>query len=85
MRGEAINVACGDRITLLDMVALLNTLVGTEIPVQFVASRPGEVQHSQAGIERAESVLGYEPVVGFPEGLARTLAWYRARATDSAG
>jgi len=83
--GEAINVACGDRITLLDMVALLNKLVGTEIPVGFVAPRAGEVQHSQASIARAHEVLGYEPVVGFAEGLARTLAWYRTRASEIHG
>jgi len=48
-------------------------------------SRAGEVQHSQASIARAHEVLGYEPVVGFAEGLARTLAWYRTRASEIHG
>lgn len=74
--GEAINIACGERIQLLDMVAALNSLTGRNIAVQHVEPRPGEIQHSQASIERAASVLGYRPVVGFSEGLARTLAWY---------
>lgn len=81
--GEAINVACGDRITLLDMVGVLNTLIGTEIAVRFVSPRPGEVEHSQADISRARSVLGYQPVVEFASGLARTLAWYRDEASPA--
>jgi len=76
--GEAINIACGDRIRLLDMVSMLNELVELEIPIRFVTPRPGEVSHSQADISRAASVLSYKPVVSFRDGLARTLDWYRS-------
>jgi UDP-glucose 4-epimerase len=83
LAGEAINVACGDRITLLDMVAQLNDLVGAAIPVEFVSRRQGEVEHSQASIERAREILGYTPVVGFREGLGRTLEWYRGQRASA--
>jgi UDP-glucose 4-epimerase len=75
--GDVVNIACGARITLLEMIALLNDLVGRKVPVQRLPPRPGDVRHSQACIERAKSVLGYRPIVDFGEGLARTLAWYR--------
>jgi nucleoside-diphosphate-sugar epimerase len=42
--------------------------------------RPGDVRHSHADISAARRDLGYEPEVGFHEGLARTLAWFRERA-----
>jgi UDP-glucose 4-epimerase len=74
--GEVVNIACGERITLLDMVAVLNELVGREVPVEFVAPRPGEVRHSQAAIERAAELLDYRPVTDFRSGMARTFAWY---------
>ncbi len=74
--GEVVNIACGERITLLDMVTVLNELVGREVPVEFVDPRPGEVRHSQAGIQRAAELLDYHPVVDFRAGMARTFAWY---------
>ena len=77
LRGEVVNVACGERVTLLDMIAVLNGLVGHEVPVEFVPPRPGEVRHSQAAIGRAAQLLDYRPVVDFREGMARTFAWYR--------
>jgi len=78
--GRPTNIACGDRVTLLEMVAILNELVGHDLPVVHGEPRPGDVAHSQADIERARAVLGYEPVVRFREGLARTLEWYVAAA-----
>ncbi len=77
--GEVFNIACGSRISLLAMIDLLNGLLGESIAPDFVAPRPGDVRHSRAAIARAQRLLGYEPVVSFEEGLARTLAWYRAQ------
>ncbi|HET8627695.1 MAG TPA: SDR family oxidoreductase [Thermomicrobiales bacterium] len=71
------NVACGDRVSLLDLVARLNALLGTAIPARHGPPRPGDVRDSQADIGTIRRLLGYEPVVGFDEGLARTLAYFR--------
>jgi UDP-glucose 4-epimerase len=75
--GQVFNVACGERITLLDMIAILNGLAGRELPVEHEPARPGDVRHSLADIGKARRLLGYAPEVGFAEGLARTFAWYR--------
>jgi UDP-glucose 4-epimerase len=75
--GEVVNVACGERVTLLDMVGILNSLVGRDVAVEFAAPRPGEVRHSEAAIGKAAKLLDYHPIVGFREGLSRTFAWYR--------
>jgi nucleoside-diphosphate-sugar epimerase len=74
--GETFNIACGDRINLLDMIALLNQAMGRHIQPSFTDPRPGDVRHSRAAIDKARQKLGYEPVVSFEEGLSRTLAWY---------
>jgi nucleoside-diphosphate-sugar epimerase len=74
--GETINIACGERINLLDMIALLNKFMGKQIEPVFTDPRPGDVRHSRAAIDKARQKLGYEPVVSFEEGLSRTLAWY---------
>ena len=44
--------------------------------VQFLAARPGDVQHSQADVSRAKVLLGFEPLVDVEAGLQRTLAYY---------
>jgi nucleoside-diphosphate-sugar epimerase len=75
--GQVFNVACGERITLLDMIAILNGLVGRDIPAAHGSPRSGDVRHSLADISKARQLLGYAPAIGFAEGLARTLAWYR--------
>lgn len=76
--GETFNIACGGRISLLDMISLLNKLMGKQIQPAFGAPRPGDVRHSRASIEKARQLLKYEPVISFEEGLARTLEWYKA-------
>jgi UDP-glucose 4-epimerase len=72
--GEAINVACGARITLLELVDHLNRLLGTHLTASFAPPRAGDVLHSQADLARAATLLGYRPTVDFTEGLARTAA-----------
>ncbi len=74
--GETFNIACGGRISLLDMIDSLNRIMGKNIKPVFTDPRPGDVKHSRASIEKARQMLGYEPLVSFDEGLARTLAWY---------
>jgi UDP-glucose 4-epimerase len=70
------NIACGERYTLLELVTAINGVLGTEIEPIHGPTRPGDVLHSQASIERARQVLGYTPEVGFEEGLRRTVSWF---------
>ncbi len=81
--GEVFNVACGERFTLLDLVAALGRLAGRALAPRHAPPRPGDVRHSQASIEKARAALGYEPRVGFAEGLARTFEWFRRGAGPS--
>jgi nucleoside-diphosphate-sugar epimerase len=75
--GEVINVACGERITLLELVNTLNKLMGKSITPVFAEARPGDVKHSRADIGRARQLLNYAPRVSLEEGLAHTLEWFR--------
>ncbi len=75
--GEAYNVACGERISLLDLARRLGRITGREIPPVHGDPRPGDIRHSLADIGKARRLLGYEPRVGLDEGLERTVAWYR--------
>lgn len=74
--GEAINIACGDRITVNSLVNYLNRFLGASLEPKHLDPREGDVRHSKADISKARKLLGYEPKVGFKEGLRRTVEWY---------
>jgi UDP-glucose 4-epimerase len=77
--GQMMNLATGGRFSLLDLVDAINELLGTQIAPQHAAPRSGDIKHSRADIARACDLLGFEPVVTFLDGLARTIEWYRTR------
>ena len=73
-----MNVGAGDRITLLDLVALVEEASGRRVAVEHGPPRAGDVRDSLAGLERTREVLGYEAKVPVREGIARTWAWWLA-------
>ena len=77
--GRAFNIACGGRYTLLDLLARLKIILGSDIEPIHEAGRAGDVRDSQASIEAAQRALGYRVSVDFDEGLRRTAEWYRAQ------
>ncbi|HXE30841.1 MAG TPA: NAD-dependent epimerase/dehydratase family protein [Terriglobales bacterium] len=76
--GQTFNIATGARVSLNQVVALLRPMLGYRGEVRNGPPRAGDVQHSLADITRAERQFGYRPTVSFEQGLARTVAWYRA-------
>ena len=76
--GQAMNVACGERYTLLDLHKDLCEIIGAKCSPTFQPARSGDVKHSMAAIEQARDLLNYRPEVGWYEGLRRTVEWYRS-------
>jgi nucleoside-diphosphate-sugar epimerase len=83
--GEAINVACGTRISLNELLRVMNGIVGTSLEPIYKEERAGDVKDSQADISKAQALLGYTPIVALEEGLRHTLAWCRSESTTAAG
>ena len=78
--GEAFNIACGARFSLLDTVAAIEKGLGHPVKREHIESRAGDVKHTLADIGKARRLLGYEPEVAFDDGMARTVAWFREHA-----
>ena len=76
--GEVINVATGGRISLNDLFRVLRDLVGVDIDPIHGDPRAGDVRDSQADIQKARRLLGYQPLVSLEEGLGKTVEWFRA-------
>jgi nucleoside-diphosphate-sugar epimerase len=82
--GRVFNVACGERHTLNETYRELAHLLEYGKPPQYGPDRAGDVRDSLADISAAKLAMGYEPEVGFKEGLRRTVEWYRSEfASDS--
>jgi UDP-glucose 4-epimerase len=79
--GRAMNAATGTRITLNKTFETLKEMTGYSGTAHHGPERAGDIKHSLADVSLAAKLMGYRPVAGFEEGLARTVAWYRTQAT----
>jgi nucleoside-diphosphate-sugar epimerase len=77
--GRVFNVACGERHSLNKTFRVLADLLDFKESPIYGPERTGDIQNSLADISAAREAFGYEPKVGFEEGLRRTVAWYRER------
>jgi nucleoside-diphosphate-sugar epimerase len=81
--GEVINVAGGGRISLLEVLRVLQSILRKETTPTFGPPREGDVRDSQADIHKARQLLGFEPRVPLEDGLRQTVEWYQSAATAS--
>ena len=70
--GEVFNVACGERFSLLDILAAIEAASGKTVEREHGPPRLGDVRDSLADIGRAGQCLGYQPAIGFTQGMALT-------------
>lgn len=75
--GQVYNAACGDSISLLRLVELINDALGTDLQPIHEPARAGDVKHSRADTRAARAALGFEADISIAEGLAETIAFYR--------
>ena len=76
--GEAFNVGCGERVSLLVIIVRLEKMLGRTLSRDHVAPRAGDVPHTLADVSKAKRVLGYAPLVDFDEGFRRTVDYFAA-------
>src|SRR3954447_710254 len=81
--GEIINVATGGRISLNRLFRAMRDIIGGNVEPTYLPGRQGDVRDSQADISKARTLLGYEPIVSFEDGLADTIEWYRTARTGA--
>ena len=82
--GSVLNVACGGRVSVLQLWRAIAREAGFEGEPEFGPERVGDMPHSHADIGEARRLLGFEPVVTFDEGIRRTVAWFRTVRAEMA-
>ena len=75
--GMVFNGGTGIRITLNEVIKVLEKVTGKKVTPKYDPPRAGDIRHSQADISLAGKVLGYKPLVRFEEGLRRTWEWFQ--------
>jgi UDP-glucose 4-epimerase len=80
LTGEVVNIACGRRISLNDLVKEIGRVLGRPLEVRHTEPRVGDVKHSLADISRAKELLGYEPTVTWENGIPPTIDFLRKLA-----
>jgi nucleoside-diphosphate-sugar epimerase len=79
--GQAMNIACGYRVSLNQLLASLAEIIGvSEVQANHTEPRAGDVRDSLADVSKAAELIGYRPLVELDEGLALTVDWFAALA-----
>lgn len=81
LRGEVVNIACGVRTSLNQLLSYIGELAGKRFDPDYRPARPGDVRDSLADVSAAHKLLGYEPSVDLREGLKRTYDAFRVVGT----
>ncbi len=76
--GQTLNIASGDQTSLLDLLEAICRAVGRTVEPVFGPARPGDIRHSVADVSRARSLMDFAAEVPFPDGIRKTVDWYRA-------
>lgn len=76
---QVFNVACGEQITLNELINSLNEISSKGIKPIYNPERKGDVKHSCANIEKINLLLDYDPKIKFKEGLSIVYNWYRTQ------
>lgn len=77
------NIGSGTEISILDLIRILNRLLGTQIAPRHLPARAGEARRTLADTTQAREMLGFAPAVSLEEGLSRTIAWFRPRMASA--
>ena len=80
---RAFNIGTGEGTSVLEIAKLLQATARTVVPLEFAPRRPGEQQESFVDVKKAREVVGWVPEVDLADGLAKTYAWFAAKANGA--
>jgi nucleoside-diphosphate-sugar epimerase len=75
-KSGVVNVGCGDSITINQLAQMMMDLSGNVVPIQYSPTRPADVRHCRADIQKARIELGFNPNSEFLVGLIEYWNWF---------
>ncbi len=77
---QVYNVAVGERTSLNQLFDILKQKLGSSLEANYGPARVGDIRDSLANIDKARTLLGYDPQIDIKQGLELTLAWFQQQA-----
>jgi UDP-glucose 4-epimerase len=77
LAGEVFNIGGGSRITLNQVIRIIQEIVDREIEARYEGKQKGDVRHTFADMTKAAEELGYQPKVQLQDGLRREYEWIK--------
>lgn len=71
--GETINIGGKERASILEIVEIIENIIGKKVALNFIGKPRGEPMHTWADISKAERLLRYKPLISLKEGLKREI------------
>jgi dTDP-glucose 4,6-dehydratase len=78
-----MNVGNPREMTMLELAAVLEKVVGHRLPVVFKPLPRDDPQQRRPDITKARTILGWEPRVALEDGLRRTVEWFTRRSPQA--
>lgn len=75
---EIINLGGHELITILDLIRLLETLIGNQTEIEYYPAHPADMRSNWANVDKAGKLLGWEPNVTLQKGVSELINWYNA-------
>lgn len=72
---EVINLGNSSAVSLADLVATIERVLGARARLNVQPMQPGDVPQTWADVSKAERLLGFRPNTPFDEGIERFAAW----------
>jgi GDP-L-fucose synthase len=75
---EPVNIGSGQEISVRDLAELVAEILGFDGEIEWDTSKPNGQPRRQLDVTRAREQFGFEATTPLREGIAKTVAWYRA-------
>ena len=76
-RGKVLNIASGKEVSIETLVKLIAKYLNCDKPIVYEQERIGDVRRHIANVYLAEDLIDFKPIMGFEEGLKKTVDWYK--------
>ena len=76
--GEVFNIGGGSRVTLMELLEIMERIIGYPIKKEYVNKAVGDARHTSADVTKAKKLLNYIPQVSLKEGLIQEWQWIKS-------
>jgi UDP-glucose 4-epimerase len=82
---QVYNLEGAQKITIRDIADTINKVLGGGVKIEYVPARPGDYAGKEVSARKILNELEWEPLVGFEEGMRRTIEWFKPHYRTNSG